>query len=1206
MSNTTSVGGNNNKPGRRTSSDLYPSDESDGNTISVKEEVTHLSINTNQTWNPPPSRSSYDDNSGGLSVGSSGSILRDSASVITSSSGASEASLLNPSIKFAECKDVPSPSSDARAVVGSGEEKKVSLLDSIEDYSDRTPRTSTPTLLDVIGNDSVQLSLMKASSQGLAVAVDSSFETPPTKNTTNDKNNEEDEEEDVIMVQSMVTGEPLHSFNSSFVSLNRGIAGDTEDDQGSSILTHDCNGSVVLTREMLNNIIGCKDYGGTDDDVPVRGISESTPLHSNVNEEKSGHMNIPGSLKMPNDDDLVGGGVVNSSPDSSLPDTYRRLDGVGLSSTYASTKVYGTYDIQTKQQDGKSSKSSKKSFRRGASIGSTTLASSTSNSAFTIYEDIDPVDSVVTSGLSNYMDKSVSTALDYSKRSKSMPRLDKPLAFLSRQQRPNISVPSSLNALPDWRSSSADVVVVGDPTSGSCIPLPTHPWMRPLRRSVQSETSSEPSSTAWKSRSSSTYSEATSVSSRPSLLKQLSLKELQNVEKLLAEAKQRISTELLVEDTSGVEYPQSHDGTYVDPTADADHLPQELNENEEDDNGEDDQHLHWDKRSTSSVFDEQLQIDLADLEHSNSTTRSTVADSRRLSTVAESRRLTDNYMDVVGQKLAGFYRPKSSRMKAGPPVSRPEEELRRLSSLSLHQEEDTADDRIDLDVLLASMSEEEESQWPERVGSEEEVMSQQLVVRQAIDPEEASFAVKERTLALFKDSLTRYAEAYKESGVPVISSDTTPTSSVPTKIVDLVPSTIKTKVYPECSTLAIYENKPIDTSQSYNGFRHTYITVDEEHRFLMLCAFLKRNLNAKIIIFFSTTKSSQYYCKLLDKLNFNVNSVHHGMSKGRFKKELMDFTRSSGGSILCLKSDVGMNIAIPPSTTWIVQFEPPSSPTEYIYRIGRISSESETNHKSKDPPRALLFLAPNQFGFLKYYKAANVKIYEYEVPKVKRIQKQVIKLVKDDSELSKLGRGAYRAYLDMYASHDYKDIYNIKDLDDEKVADTFGFEKIPYAWHVEGVSVQGDGEIVKKKGKKDQGSSKKKNEKKKKQKVTKKDTKTKKKVVVADEKKVVTKDGNKEREGHVKKERSKSNFLLRSLQQIHEDKDKEKRKKEWEKKMQKERNVDQWKPVSNVSQWKPVVYEPQRSWMPGKKTWKASHVHADKMAPSWSNTDYVW
>jgi len=1234
-SNTTSCVGNlSNKPGglmvvaatRRSSSTSYPSDESDGNTISVKEggeEASDLSINTNQALSPYAS-----DNSGGLSVGSSGSIVKDdSVSVVTSGSGASEASLLNPSIKFAECKDETSPRASAR------EEKKVSLdvklggkgvfSNSIDD-SDRTPRTSTPTLLDVIGyNTDVSSAWVK----GL-VAVDSSFETPPTKNTT-DTNDNNEKEEDVIMVQSVVTGEPLRN---SFNSLNtRGIA---EDDQSSSsILTHGCNGDVVLTREMLNDIIGCNNNDGTDDNVPVRGISESTPVHSNVQDEKSGHMNIPGSLKMPNDDlvdggdespslaeqmpnGLVGGGgVVNSSPDSSLPDTYRRLDGVGLSSTYASTKVYGTYDIQTKQRDGKSKSSSKKPFRRRASIGSTTLAST--NSAFTIYEDIDPVDSVVTGGQSNYLDdKSVASA--YSKRSRSMPRLDKPLAFLSRQQRPNISVPSSLNTLPDWRSSSSDVVTISSSLSGSCAPLHPHPWMQPLRRSVQSETSSEPSSTAWKSCS--TYSEATSVSSRVSLLKQLSLKELQNVEALLAAAKRRISTELLVEDTSGVgeEHPQSHDGTNVDRTANVDRLPQELNENKEDDTREEEQHHQWEKRSTTSIFDEQLKIELQDLEHSNSTTQSTVADeSRRLSTVTEGRRLTDNYMDVVGQKLAGFYRPKSSRMKAGPPVSRPDEELRRLSSLSFPQE-DTADDRIDLDVLLASMSEEEEkeeSQGSERAGSEDEVMSQQLVVRQAIDPEEASFAVKERTLALFTDSLTRYAKAYKESGVPVVSSGTTPTSSVPTKVVDLVPSTIQTRVYPECSTLTIYNtssNQAIDTSQTYNGFRHTYITVDEEHRFLMLCAFLKRNMNVKIIIFFSTTKSSQYYCKLLDKLNFNVNSVHHGMSKGRFKKEIMDFTRSSGGSILCLKSDVGMNIAIPPSTTWLVQFEPPSSPTEYIYRIGRISSE--TNHKGEDPPRALLFLAPNQFGFLKYYKAANVKIYEYEVPKVKRIQKQIIKLVKDDSELSKLGRGAYRAYLDMYASHDYKDIYNMKDLDDEKVADTFGFEKIPYAWHVEEVSVQGDGQIVKKIDKKKKQGSPRKNNEKKKQKVTKKDQKTKTKVVVVEEKKVVADVDNKEREGdgHVKKKRSKSNFLLQSLQQIHEDKDKDKRKKAWEKqvqkekkKVQKEKKAEQWKPVSNVSQWKPAVYEPQRSWMPGKKTWKASNVHADKMAPAWS-TDYVW
>ena len=46
-------------------------------------------------------------------------------------------------------------------------------------------------------------------------------ETPPTKNTT-DTNDNNEKEEDVIMVQSVVTGEPLRN---SFNSLNtRGIA----------------------------------------------------------------------------------------------------------------------------------------------------------------------------------------------------------------------------------------------------------------------------------------------------------------------------------------------------------------------------------------------------------------------------------------------------------------------------------------------------------------------------------------------------------------------------------------------------------------------------------------------------------------------------------------------------------------------------------------------------------------------------------------------------------------------------------------------------------------------------------------------------------------------------------------------------------------------------------------------------------------------
>lgn len=51
---------------------------------------------------------------------------------------------------------------------------------------------------------------------------------------------------------------------------------------------------------------------------------------------------------------------------------------------------------------------------------------------------------------------------------------------------------------------------------------------------------------------------------------------------------------------------------------------------------------------------------------------------------------------------------------------------------------------------------------------------------------------------------------------------------------------------------------------------------------------------------------------------------------------------------------------------WIIQYDPPDDPREYIHRVGRTA-------RGKDGRgRALLLLMPEELGFLKYLKQAKV------------------------------------------------------------------------------------------------------------------------------------------------------------------------------------------------------------------------------------------
>ena len=59
-----------------------------------------------------------------------------------------------------------------------------------------------------------------------------------------------------------------------------------------------------------------------------------------------------------------------------------------------------------------------------------------------------------------------------------------------------------------------------------------------------------------------------------------------------------------------------------------------------------------------------------------------------------------------------------------------------------------------------------------------------------------------------------------------------------------------------------------------------------------------------------------------------------------------------------------------PKVDWIIQYDPPDDPKEYIHRVGRAA------RGASGTGRALLFLIPSELKFLKYLRASNVTVNE--------------------------------------------------------------------------------------------------------------------------------------------------------------------------------------------------------------------------------------
>jgi len=82
-----------------------------------------------------------------------------------------------------------------------------------------------------------------------------------------------------------------------------------------------------------------------------------------------------------------------------------------------------------------------------------------------------------------------------------------------------------------------------------------------------------------------------------------------------------------------------------------------------------------------------------------------------------------------------------------------------------------------------------------------------------------------------------------------------------------------------------------------------------------------------------------------------------------------EFSQADKGVLIC--TDVAQRGLDFPKVDWIVQFDPPDDPDDYIHRVGRTARGAEASGK------ALLFLLEHEVGFLRYLKKAKVSFQDF-------------------------------------------------------------------------------------------------------------------------------------------------------------------------------------------------------------------------------------
>ncbi|KAF0989808.1 hypothetical protein HZS_6274, partial [Henneguya salminicola] len=216
-----------------------------------------------------------------------------------------------------------------------------------------------------------------------------------------------------------------------------------------------------------------------------------------------------------------------------------------------------------------------------------------------------------------------------------------------------------------------------------------------------------------------------------------------------------------------------------------------------------------------------------------------------------------------------------------------------------------------------------------------------------------------------------------------------------------------------------------------------FILVPPDKRLILLYTFIKKNFNKKLMIFFSSCNSVQFHSELFNYIDTPVFEVHGKQKQSKRTSTFIQFTTAKSGVLLC--TDVAARGLDIPAVDWIVQYDPPNDPKEYIHRVGR------TARGSNAKGQAILILLQEELAFIDYLRTLNIPITEFDFKKAKAcdIRDDLFKLIEKNYLLNTLAKLAFKSYLQAYSSHANKDIFDVNKLDIGKLCNSFCFKTPP-------------------------------------------------------------------------------------------------------------------------------------------------------------------
>ena len=222
-----------------------------------------------------------------------------------------------------------------------------------------------------------------------------------------------------------------------------------------------------------------------------------------------------------------------------------------------------------------------------------------------------------------------------------------------------------------------------------------------------------------------------------------------------------------------------------------------------------------------------------------------------------------------------------------------------------------------------------------------------------------------------------------------------------------------------------------------------YIILDPAKKFLFLLTFLRKNLQKKVIIFFSTSKEVIFYNSLLNLYHIETNMIFSSSSKSIKENQeiLSKFTKMEKGFLLC--TDLSKMRLGTPICDWVLYYDAPNDIDTFEANL-EIKCDKNDINKISDI-KAFMILMPNELDLLKEKKEINIVEFNLNLGNIDKDQDKVEKLVNTKKqEVLVNAFDAYKEFLFNYVSRSNKDVFNLDNVDVSKLCKSFGFKFPPY------------------------------------------------------------------------------------------------------------------------------------------------------------------